>query len=1029
MALYEICIRRPVFATVLSLLLTLVGAVCFQKLSVREYPNIDEPVVSITTNYPGASAEIIETQVTQIMEDSLAGIAGIEVLSSRSRAERSLITVRFRLGIDPDVAASDVRDRVGRVRGRMPEEIEEPIIAKVEADALPVMYLAFTSDRMSPLQVSDWADRFVKPQIQNLPGISEIVIFGERRYAMRIWIDRMRLAAYGLTVQDVEAALRQQNVEIPSGRIESVDREFSILSRTGLVTPEEFERVIVRQSDGFFVRLGDVARAEIGAREERRTTRFNGRTAVALGIVKQSTANPLDVSQAVRDRLPSILSALPAGMSIDVAYDTSIFIEQSIKAVFTTIAEAIALVIVVILLFLRSVRATLIPVITIPVALIAACTLMYAFGFTVNTLTLLALVLAIGLVVDDAIVVLENVYRHVESGMDPFRAAILGTREIVFAVIAMTVTLIAVYAPVVFTPGCTGKLFIEFALTLAGSVLISGFVALTLTPMMCSRLLRHGGPQGPGHGRVYMILERGLDGLTRGYRRLLIGALGLRTLVVLALVGSVAVGAVYFRELKSELSPIEDRGILFFIGVAPEGATIDYTTRYALAFEPIVAGIPEVQMYFAVAGAQDVTDAVAFSRLVPWSERGRKQQVIAAEAQPQLARIAGVLAFVNNPPSLGQSARSRPINLVVQSARPYADMQTYVDRIVARARAYPGLVSVDTDLRLNKPQIEVVMDRDKIADLGLPVETVGRTLETLLGGRQVTRFNMNGKQYDVVVQVADAERRTPDDLGQIFVRGRDGQMIQLPNLVRLEEAVAPKELNRFNQLRAVTITANLAPGTSLGEGLAFLEAAAREILPSDFQIDYDGSTREFKTASASLLFVFLLALGFIYLVLSAQFESFLDPLIIMVTVPLSMTGAFVALHYAGCTLNIYSQIGLVTLIGLITKHGILIVEFANQHRERGDDARAAVVEAAVLRLRPILMTTGARVLGSLPLAFASGAGAESRQQIGWVIVGGMTLGTLLTLFVVPTVYTLLSRVRRAHEEALPAAHAAEAGED
>jgi multidrug efflux pump len=598
MGLYEICIRRPVFATVLSLLLALVGAVCFQKLSVREYPNIDEPVVSITTNYPGASAEIIETQVTQIMEDSLAGIAGIEVLSSRSRAERSLITVRFRLGIDPDVAASDVRDRVGRVRGRMPEEIEEPIIAKVEADALPVMYLAFTSDRMSPLQVSDWADRYVKTQIQNLPGISEIVIFGERRYAMRIWIDRMRLAAYGLTVQDVEAALRQQNIEIPSGRIESVDREFSILSRTGLVTPEEFERIIVRQADGFLVRLGDVARAEIGAREERRTTRFNGRTAVALGIVKQSTANPLDVSQAVRDRLPDILAGLPTGMSIDVAYDTSIFIQESIKAVFTTIAEAIALVVIVILLFLRSVRATLIPAVTIPVALTATFALMYAFGFTINTLTLLALVLAIGLVVDDAIVVLENVYRHVENGIVPFRAAIRGTGEIVFAVIAMTVTLVAVYAPVVFTPGRTGKLFIEFALTLASAVLISGFVALTLTPMMCARVLHH----GEHHGRVYMFLERGLVGLTRGYRRLLIAALGMRVLVILALAGSVAAGVVLFRDLKSELAPIEDRGILFFIGVAPEGATIDYTTRYTLGFEPIVAKIPEVQMYFAVAG-------------------------------------------------------------------------------------------------------------------------------------------------------------------------------------------------------------------------------------------------------------------------------------------------------------------------------------------------------------------------------------------------------------------------------------------
>lgn len=1008
MGIYEICIRRPVFATVLSLILTLIGAVCFQRLAVREYPNIDEPIVSVATTYRGASPEIIESQVTQILEDSIAGIEGIEVLSSKSRPEQSNITVRFRLGVDPDVAASDVRDRVSRVRRLLPDEIDEPTIAKVEADAQAIIFLPFTSSKHTALEVSDYADRYVKPELQNLPGVSGIYIYGERKYSMRIWIDRARLAAYSLTVQEVESALRQQNVEIPSGRIESVDREFTILSRTGLTTPEEFERIVVKQTGGFLVRLGDVGRAEIGAVEVRRTTRYNGRTAVTLGIVKQSTANPLEVSAAVRELLPDLRQRLPDGMQIDVAYDTSVFINESIKSVFRTIVEALLLVVAVILIFLRSIRATLIPVVTIPVSLIGTCLIMYALGFTVNTLTLLAMVLAIGLVVDDAIVVMENVHRHIEEGADPFRGAIRGTGEIVFAVIAMTLTLVAVYAPVAFTPGRTGRLFIEFALSLAGAVLISGFIALTLTPMMCSRLLK----AHESHGLVYRVLERGFEALAHGYRAALGFALRARILVLLLLVATVAGGAVVFGKLKSELSPIEDRGILFIVGAAPEGSTIDFSSRYARQFEPIGMSLPEVGSTYAVAGVPTVADVVSFLRLKHWGERDRKQQELAELIRPEINKIAGVRAYVNNPPSLGQSIRARPIQLVVMSSRPFSEMEKYVERIIERARDYPGLTAIDTDLRLNKPQIDIQMDRDKIADLGLSVETIGRTLETLFGGRQVTRFNMNGKQYDVMVQVAAGDRQTPNDLSQVYVRTRGGDMVQLSNLVNVVETVAPKELNRFNQLRSVTISANLGPGYSQGEVLDYLEQTARAALPPDFQIDYDGLSREYKSSGASIVLVFILAALFIYLVLSAQFESFIDPLVIMVSVPLSMAGAFAALHYSGCTLNIYSQIGLVTLIGLITKHGILIVDFANQRRDNlGEDVFTAVMEAAVIRLRPILMTTGAMVLGAVPLAIAAGAGAESRHQIGWVIVGGMSFGTLLTLFVVPTVYTLMARAR------------------
>ena len=1007
MGVLEFFIRRRVFSIVTSLLIVLVGLVSYSRLTVREYPNIDEPIVSVRTDYLGASAEIIESQVTQVLEGSIAGIEGIETLTSSSEPEESRITVRFRLGADPDVAASDVRDRVARVRGRLPEEIEEPVIAKVEADAQSIIYIAFTSDRHAPPEISDYADRYVRDRLQNLPGVAEVRIFGERRYAMRIWLDRTRLAAYDLTVQEVEDALRQQNVEVPSGRIESLQREFTVLSRTGLTTPEQFRQIVVKDAKGFAVRLGSVAEVEIGPQDERRVTRFKGDNAVILGIVKQATANPLDVSNAMREVMPELVRDLPAGMSAQIAYDKSIFIDRSVEAVYTTIAEAVALVVLVIFLFLRTVRATLIPLVTIPVSLVGAFALMDLLGFSINTLTLLSMVLAIGLVVDDAIVVLENIHRHVEEGMEPMRAAIRGMGEISSAVVAMTLTLAAVYAPVAFAPGRTGTLFAEFALTLAGAVLVSGFVALTLTPMMCSRLMRG----HEAHGRLYNFLERGILALNRGYRRALEATLRVRPLVVV--VAAAVAGSSYFlfTGLKAELAPVEDRGVLFTAGNAPEGSTIDFTSRYAERFEALLDQVPEVAHYFVIVGSRAVTELISFSQLTPWEERSRTQMEIVRAIQPELARVTGVRAFANNPGSFGQSARSKPVEFVVQTSESYARLDAYVEKLLAEAEKYPGLINLDSDLRLNKPQIEVAVDRERVADTGASVLIVGRTLETLLGGRQVTRFNQNGEQYDVIVQVAPDARRTPGDLDHIYVRGRDGTMLPLANLARVRETVAPKELNRFNQFRSATITAGIAPGYSLGEALTYLEAAAERTLPAAARYDYAGESREFKETGRSLLFIFVLALGFIFLVLAAQFESFVDPLIIMLTVPLSMTGALAALHLSGGTLNIYSQIGLVTLIGLISKHGILIVQFANRLQDEGRPLREAVVEAAALRLRPILMTTGAMVAGAVPLALAAGAGAEARQEIGWVIVGGMTFGTLLTLFVVPTAYTLLARER------------------
>ncbi|KAA0684002.1 efflux RND transporter permease subunit [Roseomonas genomospecies 6] len=1017
MVLSDISIRRPVLATVMSLAIMLIGIVSYQRLSVREYPKIDEPVVTVETTYKGASAEIIESQVTQILEDSLSGIEGIDVMSSISRAEKSQITLRFRLDRNVDTAASDVRDRVGRVRAQLPNEIDEPVIAKVEADAQPIIYLAFSSDRHSPLDVTDFADRYVKDRLQNLPGVAQVRIFGERRFAMRLWLDPQRMAAYRVTPQDVENALRKQNVEIPAGRVESKAREFTVVSETDLRTPEEFDRIILRDEGGYLVRLKDVGRAELGARDERVSARFNGRGAVAIGVVKQSTANPLDVSKAVNDALPKIRGALPEGMGVDVGYDSSVFIAKSIDAVFSTIFEAIVLVVLVIFVFLRSFRATLVPLVTIPVSLVGSFALMYAFGFSVNTLTLLSMVLAIGLVVDDAIVMLENIYRHIEEGVPPFQAALQGSREIGFAVIAMTITLAAVYAPIGFMTGRTGRLFSEFALTLAGAVIVSGFVALTLSPMMCSKLLKH----QTKHNALYNAIERLLNGLTNGYRSLLRLSLKARPLVLL--VGAVVAGLSYtlFAGLKSELAPVEDRGTIVGIAIAPEGSTLDYTESYAKRMEDLFRQIPIVEKFFVVVGFPVVNQGISFVRLIDWDERDVKQQAITAQLFPKMFGIPGILAFVTNPPSLGQSPVDKPINFVIQSSLPYNELQTMVDRLMAEARKFPGLTNLDTDLKLNKPELRITIDRDKAADLGVDVETVGRTLETLLGGRQVTRFKKEGKQYDVVVQVGDVDRRNPDDIASIYVRGTPtaaaeagvatstGAMISLANLVHIEERVAPKELNHFNKLRSVTITATLAPGTSLGEALGYLQEAANRVLPPTAQTDYAGQSREFRESATGLYFVFVLALAFIYLVLAAQFESFIDPFVIMLTVPLSMTGALAALHFTGATMNVYSQIGLVTLVGLITKHGILIVEFANQLQREGVNIRKAVEDAAVLRLRPILMTTGAMVLGAVPLANAHGAGAESRQAIGAVIVGGMLLGTFLTLFVVPTVYSYIAK--------------------
>jgi len=1018
MVLSDICIRRPVLASVLSLVILLIGLVSYNNLSVREYPKIDEPVVNVETRYLGASAEIIESQVTKILEDSIAGIDGIDVLTSISRAEQSQITIRFRLEKDPDTGANDVRDRVSRVRSKLPQEIDEPVISKVEADASPIMWLSFSSDTMSSLDMTDIANRVVKPRLQMLSGAADVRISGERRYAMRIWLNRDRMAAYGLTTADVEDALRKQNVEVPAGRIESQQREFSVVSQTDLAMPEQFENIIVRTVNGYAVRVKDVARVEIAPAAERSSVRFNGQNAVSLGVIRQATANPLELATLVRAEVPRINDELkPLGVEMRISVDHTVFIDRSVASVYATIGEAVLLVALVIFVFLRSLRAAIIPLVTIPVSLIGAFAIMSLAGFSINTLTLLALVLAIGLVVDDAIVVLENIYRHVEEGMKPFDAALKGAKEIGFAVVAMTLTLAAVYAPVAFTPGRTGRLFAEFALTLAGAVIVSGFVALSLSPMLCSKLLRH----QPKHGRLYSIIEYGLNGLASGYGKALRLALSARWLVVLLYVLVICALVWLGTGMKRELAPVEDRGTIFVSLAGPDGASLDYTRKYALQMEEIAAGIPEIDRMFVIAGNPTVERAIAVMRTVDWAERDRSTLDLINVMRPQLADVPGLMAIPNAPPSLGQSIRERPVSLVVMTNESYADLQEVVQKIVDTASQNPGLTNIDTDLRLNKPQINVQVDRDKAADAGVQIETVGRTLETMLGGRNVTRFKRGSDQYDVIVQVEEDARTSPDDISNIFVRGSASgglpdQMIPLASLLKVEETVAPRELNHFGQRRAVVISAGLTNDYTQGEAIEFMQQIARDILPAGYSTDLSGSAREYVASSGSLLLTFILALAFIYLVLAAQFESFVDPFIIMLSVPLSMTGALAALQLTGGTLNVYSQIGLITLVGLITKHGILIVEFSNQLREQGLPMRDAVLEAARLRLRPILMTTGAMVLGALPLALASGAGAESRIQIGWVIVGGMSLGTVLTLFVVPVFYTFLARGRRPVQE-------------
>jgi len=1011
MKLSSVSIRRPVLATVMSLTILLFGIIAFTRLPVREYPDIDPPVVSVTTLYRGASPSVVETEITNILEEQFATLEGVKTMTSSSREQGSVITIEFELNRDVNEAANDIRDRVSRVRGQLPREVDDPVIGKVDANAQAIVWLALFSEQHGGLELSEVADRVLKERIQRVPGVGSVIIGGERRYAMRVWLDPLRLAAHGLTTQDIETAIRLANAEIPGGRVEGDTREFAVRTRGELASPEEFGSIIVAQSADSQVRLRDVATVEIGAENERSVARWNGNPAVGLGIVKQSKASTLEVAQAVRNALPELSGLLPEGMQLNVAYDSSTFIQESVEEVGETMIIAMVLVVIVVLLFLKSFRATLIPTVAIPVSIIGTFAVAYFAGFTINILTLLALVLAIGLVVDDAIVVLENIYRHMEMGKSRMQAAFDGTKEIGFAVVATTVALVAVFVPVAFLTGSVGRLFNEFGISMAVAVLISSFVALSLSPMLCSRLLKplHGDANSGWASRSF---DAFFEWLNRVYEGTLKFVLKIRWLMIGVAVVMVGVSVYLFGLLPSELVPTEDRGIGFGIVIAPEGATLEYTDSYMREVENRLLPLPERRGLFSAIGLSfggpgQVTNGIVFLPLKPRDEREKSQQQIVGELFPQMISIPGVLAFIISPPSLGGRFNSNPVEYVLQ-ADSYETLNQAVGSMMAKASELGYLINLDTDLRLNKPQLDITIDRKRASELGVSVTDIGTTLETFLGGRVVTQFKRGTKQYDVIVQVEPDARATPDAIASVYLRGSGG-LVQLANVVNVKETVAPKELNHFNRVRSAKITANIAPGVDLGTALDAMDGIADEVLPGGVTRDLDGQSREYRSSSSALYFMFLLAIVFIYLVLSAQFESFVHPMTILLSVPLAVFGALVSLFVFGQSLNIYSQIGLIMLVGLVTKNSILIVEYANQLRARGREIFEAVVEASTIRLRPILMTSFATIFGVLPIAIGLGAGAEARRPLGIAVVGGLFFSTFLTLVLVPVLYTFLAR--------------------
>ncbi|MGA6096327.1 multidrug efflux RND transporter permease subunit [Stutzerimonas marianensis] len=1003
MAFTDPFIRRPVLASVISLLLVLLGLQAFTSLVIRQYPQMENALITVTTAYPGANAETIQGYITQPLQQSLASAEGVDYMTSVSQQNVSIISVYARIGADTDRLYTELLSQANSVKNQLPQNAEDPVLNKQAADSTALMYISFYSDQLSNPQITDYLSRVIQPKLATLPGMAEAEILGNQVFAMRLWLDPVKLAAYGLAASDINDAIRKYNFLAAAGEVKGQYTVTSINADTELKTPEAFARIPVKTEGDSRVLLGDVARVEMGAESYNAVSSFDGIPSVYIGIKGTPSANPLDVIEEVRAVMPQIESQLPPGLKVTIAYDATRFIQASIDEVVKTLAEAVVIVIVVVFLFLGSLRSVLIPVVTIPLSMIGVLFVMQAMGYSINLLTLLAMVLAIGLVVDDAIVVVENIHRHIEQGKTPFQAAIDGAREIAMPVVTMTITLAAVYAPIGFLQGLTGALFQEFALTLAGAVLISGIVALTLSPMMCSRLLRHEeNPSGLAH-RLDLLFDR----LKRRYQRALHSTLNTRPVVLVFAVIVLGLIPALLMFTESELAPEEDQGIIFMMASAPQTANLDYLNAYTDQFLEIFKSFPEYYSWFQINGFNGVQSGIGGFLMTPWDERERTQMEVLPEVQAKIDRIPGLQVFGFNLPSLPGTGEGLPFQFVINTASDYESLLQVTERIRDKAQASGKFAFLDVDLAFDKPEVVVDIDRQKAAQMGVSMEDLGLTLATLLGESEINRFTIEGRSYKVIAQVERAYRDNPGWLNNYYVKNDRGEMLPLSTLITVSDRARPTQLTQFQQLNAATIQG--FPIVSMGEAIETLRSIAAEEAPQGFTFDYAGASRQYIQEGNALYVTFGLALAVIFLVLAAQFESFRDPLVILVTVPLSICGALVPLFLGLSSMNIYTQVGLVTLIGLISKHGIMIVEFANQLRlERGLSRREAAEEAAAIRLRPVLMTTAATVFGMVPLILASGAGAVSRFDIGLVIATGMTVGTLFTLFVLPAVYSLLA---------------------
>ncbi|MDH1009663.1 multidrug efflux RND transporter permease subunit [Pseudomonas nicosulfuronedens] len=1005
-------IRRPVLATVVSLLIVLLGMQAFSKLVIREYPQMENALITVTTFYAGANAETIQGYITQPLQQSLASAEGIDYMTSVSRQNYSVISIYAHIGANTDRLVTELLSKIGEVKTQLPPDAEDPVLDKEAADASALMYISFFSEQMNNPQITDYLSRVIQPKLATLPGISEAEILGNQVFAMRLWLDPVKMAAYGVTAGDVASAVREYNFLSAAGEVKGELVVTSVNATTDLKSPEAFAAIPLKTAGDRRVLMGDVARIELGAASYDAVSSFNGIPSVYIGIKGTPSSNPLDVIKEVRAKMPELEEQLPPGLQVSIAYDATRFIQASIDEVVKTLGEAILIVIVVVFLFLGAFRSVIIPVVTIPLSMIGVLFFMQMMGYSINLLTLLAMVLAIGLVVDDAIVVVENIHRHIEEGKSPFQGAIEGAREIAVPVVTMTITLAAVYAPIGFLSGLTGALFKEFAFTLAGAVIISGIVALTLSPMMCSRLLRHDeNPSGLAH-RLDLIFE----GLKGRYQRALHGTLNSRPVVIVFALLVLAIIPLLMMFTHKELAPEEDQGIVFIMANAPQTANLDYLSKYTAEFEGIFRKFPEYYSAFQINGYNGVQTGIGGMLLKPWDERERSQMELLHAVQGELDKIPGLQIFGFNLPSLPGTGEGLPFQFVINTASDYQSLLQVAERVKKRAEESGKFAFLDLDLAFDKPELVVDIDRAKAAQMGVSMQDLGVSLGALLGEGEINRFTIDGRSYKVIAQVERAYRDNPSWLNNYYVKSQSGQLISLSTLVTFHERARPRQLNQFQQLNSAIISG--VPMVSMGEAIETVRGIAAEESPRGFSFDYAGASRQFVQEGSALMITFALALAVIFLVLAAQFESFRDPLVIMVTVPLSICGALIPLFLGLSSLNIYTQVGLVTLIGLISKHGILIVEFANQLRqERGLSVREAVEEAAAIRLRPVLMTTAAMVLGVTPLLFATGAGAVSRFDIGVVIATGMSVGTLFTLFVLPCVYTLLAKPDKKPAEA------------